>query len=202
VSKYIIISGSTRPKSQSAKVAEYVGGTLSGLLEESEVGIVDLAEIELPAWHEGFWEEEIPDPVWAHISEELRSCDGVVIVTPEWNGMAPPALMNIFLLASRGELAHKPALLVSVSAGKGGAYPVAQLRAFGAKNTHLCYIPDHVIVRDSRNVLTDEKPNGKDDENLRDRIEYSLGLLAVYATAFQFIRQSGVIDLESFPYGM
>lgn len=202
MSKFIIISGSTRPKSQSAKVAEYVGETLSGLLEGSEVGIVDLAQIELPDWHEGFREEAEPDPVWARISEELRSCDGLVIVSPEWNGMAPPPLMNVFLLTSRGEIAHKPGLLVTVSSGAGGAYPVSQLRSFSTKNTQLCYIPDHVVVRDARNVLNDEKPKSKEDEYLRERIEYSLGLLAVYSKAFEFIRQSGVVDLETFPYGM
>lgn len=202
MSKFIIISGSTRPKSQSAKVADYVGETLSGLLENSEVGIVDLAKVKLPDWHEGIWDEEEPDPVWTQISEELRSCDGLIVVSPEWNGMAPPPLMNVFLLTSRGEIAHKPGLLVTVSANTGGAYPVSQLRSFSTKNTHLCYIPDHVVVRDVRNVLNEGKPNSKEDEQLRERIEYSLGLLAVYSKAFEFIRQSGVIDLETFPYGM
>lgn len=202
MSKFIIISGSTRPKSQSAKVAGYVAKVLPGLLEGCEASVLDLADAELPNWHEGFWEDESSSAVWAETSERLHACDGLIIVSPEWNGMAPPPLMNIFLLTSRGEIAHKPGLLVTVSAGTGGAYPVSQLRAFTTKNTQLCYVPDHVVVRDVRNVLNEEQPQTKQDQYIRERIEYSLGVFAVYAAAFRFIRQSGVIDLETYPYGM
>ena len=42
-------------------------------------------------------------------------------------------------------MAHKPGLIVTVSAGLGGSYPVTELRISSHKNTRLCYIPDHVL---------------------------------------------------------
>lgn len=200
---YTILSGSTRPNSQSSKVARYVAGELSGMDPDAEVALYDLAEVVLPAWREEFWEdEEAPGAEWARLAASLRRSDGVVFVTPEWNGMAPPALLNVFLLASRGEIAHKPALIVAVSATNGGAYPVLELRSFGGKNTQVCCIPDHVIVRQSKSVLNGPEPESDADAAIRERIAYSLRVFCVYAMAFGPIRRSGVIDLESYPYGM
>ena len=51
----------------------------------------------------------------------------MAVVSPEWNGMVPSMLTNFFLLCSNNELAHKPGLLVGVSSGTGGSYPVAEL---------------------------------------------------------------------------
>lgn len=203
MSVFTILSGSTRKNSQSLKVARYAAATLAAADPEATVELVDLAETQPQQWHEGFWEAgPSPCPVWAELSALLARSDGIVIVTPEWNGMAPPALMNLFLLADKGQLAHKPALLIGVSATQGGCYPVAELRAFSAKNTQICYIPDHVVVRAAREVLEGPEPRSEDDAYLRGRIAYGLDVLRVYARAFAFIRGSGVIDLESYPYGM
>jgi hypothetical protein len=133
----------------------------------------------------------------------LRAADAIILVVPEWNGMVPPALMNLFLLAGRGELAHKPALAVTLSSGQGGAYPLAELRAYGYKNTRLCYIPDHVIVRFVENVLNEvDNISSEEDRLIRHRLAYSLNILDVYSTAFKQIRSSQVIDLINYPYGM
>ena len=50
-------------------------------------------------------------------------------------------LLNIFLLCGNGEFSHKPGLIVSVSSGNGGAYPIAELRSSSYKNTHIMWIP-------------------------------------------------------------
>jgi hypothetical protein len=116
--------------------------------------------------------------------------------------MAPPALMNVFLMASRGELAHKPALLVAVSAAVGGAYVIAELRVSGAKNTQICYMPEHVILRDVKNLLNGPDPVNETDERARARLDYGLGLLGAYAAALRGVRASGLIDRKAFPNGM
>lgn len=41
--------------------------------------------------------------------------------------MVPAALKNLFLLCTGGEIAHKPALIVAVASGQGGADLVAEL---------------------------------------------------------------------------
>jgi len=202
MNNYVIISGSTRTSSQSSKVSEYLINVLLDTDENGQATIVDLSEVDLPNWHEGFWQDEIPSPQWAAVSAALAESDGFIIVSPEWNGMVPPPLMNLFLLANRREFAHKPALIVSVSAGAGGAYPVAELRTYGPKNTQICYIPDHVVIRDATNVLNEDEPESDADTYIRERIAYSIRMLIVYTQAFIPIRRSGAIDLESFPYGM
>jgi NAD(P)H-dependent FMN reductase len=134
----------------------------------------------------------------------LRLCDAFVIISPEWGGMVPAGLKNFFLYCENSEVGHKPALLVSVSSGRGGHYPIAELRMSSYKNNHLCYTPDHVVVSGVKDVLNDDKMNeeNKNDYYIKKRLEYSLNMLVVYAKAFIKIRESENIDFETYPYGM
>ncbi len=110
-------------------------------------------------------------------------------------------MRNLFLICDR-ELAHKPALLITVSAGTGGAYPIAELRMSSYKNSRVCYIPDHVIVRGAEQMLNTPESVNANDALIRDRLAYSVKVLEEYAKAFQNIRKSGVIDFETYPNGM
>jgi NAD(P)H-dependent FMN reductase len=200
--KISIIAGSHRHESESARVARYVQGVLRGLGSE-QTYLLSLSDNPLPLWDEGAWGE---DPKWANlwspIAAELRESDGFVIVSPEWSGMVPAGLKNFFLLCGGDLLAHKPGLIVTVSASLGGSYPVVELRTSSYKNTRICYIPDHVIVRNVARMLKGDRPAEEHDASLRQRIEYSLRVLLQYATALRLVRLSGVVDLKSFPYGL
>jgi NAD(P)H-dependent FMN reductase len=201
--KLAIVVGSHRPGSQSIKVGRFVEVTIHSVLAGTDVFLLDLAANPLPLWDEDFWDgAERWQAVWGPIADELRAADGLVFITPEWGGMAPAALKNFLLLAGNDEIGHKPALIVAVSHSRGGAYPVAELRASSHKNNHVCYIPEQVIVRDARNVLNDAEPASRDDEMIRARIVYTLRVLGAYADALRAVRRSGVIDHETFPYGM
>ncbi len=50
-------------------------------------------------------------------------------------------------------------LIVAVSSGAGGAYPVAELRMSSYKNSRICYIPEQIIIRDVENVLNEAGEN-------------------------------------------
>ena len=203
--KISIISGSHRINSQSEKVSRYVQRTLEeqGLCDETWLYL--LAGNPLPLWEEGIWES---DPDWMArlqpVSEQLAASDGFVIVCPEWHGQVPAGLKNFFLMWSKGELAHKPALIVTVSSADGGAYPVAELRMSSYKNNRLCFIPEHVIVRHVESVLNadEEKNNPDTDRYFRDRITYALGVLREYALALDSVRESGAASLQVFKNGM
>lgn len=200
--RYVLVSGSTRKTSQSGKVTRYLAGRLPVLDEGCEVEVVDLATTPIEPWHDGLWAPgAAPSEAWQATAVRLAAADAIVLVAPEWNGMVPPALLNVFLMA-KGELAHKPAMIVGVSASVGGAYPVAELRSYGHKNTQIVYIPDHVVVRNVKAVLNDAEPSGDAEVWLRGRIDYSLQILSAYARALRLVRGSGLIDLESYPYGM
>ena len=203
--KVSIVSGSHRNPSQSHKVACYIQAVLAGAEFGDQAEIINLADNPLPLWDQGLWEG---DPKWNDllqpIKAQLQSSDALVIVSPEWHGQVPAGLKNFFLLCSQKEVGHKPALIVTVSAGDGGAYPVAELRMSSYKNNRICYIPEQIIVRNVESVLnSDEKDNNPDaDGYFRQRIRWALGILREYATALKQVRESGVTQTDIFNNGM
>src|SRR5690606_9950684 len=139
--------------------------------------LFSLSKNPLPLFDETLWTNQEPWLTsWTPVSRELADCDGFVMVTPEWNGMVPAGLKNFFLLI-RDEFTHKAGMIVSVTSGISGSYPVAELRMSSYKNTRLCYIPDHVIVRNCRTMLHGDIPADDHDKNLRIRINYSSKVL-------------------------
>ena len=119
-----IISGSHRDPSQSAKVADYLQQQL--VKAGAETWVFTLANNPLPLWDQKVWkDDEAWQAILTPLKKELSECEGFVIVSPEWHGQVPAGLKNFFLLFSRFELGHKPALITTVSSGDGGAYPVA-----------------------------------------------------------------------------
>lgn len=202
--KLTIIAGSHRPTSQSGKVARFISNMVAQNLPEFSPELIDLGLLQLPLWEED--PEQIGTAtypaVWESVSRQLAASDALVIIAPEWSGMAPPSLKGLLLRCDRNELTHKPALLVGVSSGFGGAYPLAELRANSSKDTKVCYIPESVIVRQVRLHLNDAVPQHQSDQGLHARLLYSLRVLSAYASALITVRQSGTIDAVAFPYGM
>jgi NAD(P)H-dependent FMN reductase len=199
--KLSIISGSHRANSESERVARYIHGALSKRKITSEV--ISLAGNPLPLWDEGVWSgEQKWKDAWGPVAQKLRSSDGFVVVSPEWAGMVPPGLKNFFLLCSTEEVGHKPALIVAVSSGIGGSYPVAELRNSSYKNNRLVYIPEHVIIRNVGSMLKGEAPESDFDRDTRARLEYGLALLEQYSKALGSVRESGAVNHKDFPYGL
>ena len=202
--KITLISGSHREQAETLKVARYIQRTLeAGICERT--ALVNLAGNPLPLWDTGVWDGEAQ---WAQrlapIRAELASSDGFVVLSPEWHGQVPAGLKNFFLLFGRNELGHKPALIVTVSNGDGGAYPVAELRMSSYKNSRICYIPEHIIVRHVESVLNEDasRNNPGADEYFRARIAWVLPILREYAVALRHVRESGVTATERFRNGM
>ena len=201
--KITIVSGSHRQHSQSEKVGRFVQKTLQG--QDVEADLFSLANNPLPLWDESIWGG---DEAWKQrlepISAGLASSDGFVIIAPEWHGQVPAGLKNFFLMWGKGELAHKPALIITVSSSNGGAYPLAELRMSSYKNNRICYLPEHVIVRNVESVLNEDgKANDPDaDTYFRERIGWALGILTAYAEALGPVRASGITYNDKFRNGM
>ena len=193
-----LVAGSSRNNSQSGKIARVLRQRLieMGQTTQDTSSIIDLGLAPLP-----LWPAEDAGP-WGMYQQQLAAADAVVIIAPEWNGMACPASKNFFIYASKAELAHKPGLLVGVSSGIGGAYPISELRASSYKNCRLCYIPEHLIVRHAEQVLNDGAASNDDDQRLRARIDYALDILNKYAQALQPVRASIDLSQPAFANGM
>lgn len=199
--KYTILSGSSRAASQSGRVARYIQSELEASGQETY--LCDLAGNPLPLWDESIWSDgEVWERLWKPIKAELQSSDAFVFVVPEWGGMAPPAVKNFFQLCTAAELGHKPGLLVGISSSRNGVYPIAELRLSSFKNNRLCYIPEHLIVRDVEKMFHPGTPQSEDDAYIRLRLSYCLRLLDQYAGALRQVRRSGAIDHRAFPNGM
>ncbi|MCP1496618.1 multimeric flavodoxin WrbA [Pseudomonas migulae] len=179
----VLLSGSNRSNSQSLKVAKYLRDRLEqlGLCDTGE--LLNLASSRLP-----LWPEEDIDGIWSVQQSILKKATALIVISPEWNGMACPALKNFFLYAGLGELGHKPALLVGVSAGLGGAYPITELRASSYKNSRIMYLPEQLIIRNVESMLNSEIPSEENDIRIRTRADWALHLLCKYDDALRTIR--------------
>jgi NAD(P)H-dependent FMN reductase len=200
-----IVSGSHRVASQSGKVARVAQATAVNHVQQFDrVRVLDLAQIPLSLWEES---EAIArtasrSDAWNDVSSELTESDAFVFVIPEWSGMAPPAFKNFLLMCDAHELAHKPALLIGISSGMGGAYPLAELRANSAKDTKVCYMPENIIIRRVEEMLNGPEPLHESDGVVLQRLLYLLRVLVEYARALASVRSSGVVDNVRYPYGM
>jgi NAD(P)H-dependent FMN reductase len=198
--KISIISASHRKNSQSKKISGFLQNNLSNIDSKLNTNILDLADAGLPLWSpekkdgQGIWGD-----TWNSISSNFDESDCFVLVVPEYGGMATPASKNIFLLCGNGELAHKPGLIVSVSSGNGGAYPISELRSSSYKNTHVMWIPENIIIRNVEEF--NPGAHGKNiPEWLDNRIDYVLKLLLTYASNMKPIRE--IVNRKDFGNGM
>ena len=198
-----IIVGSHRKGSQSSRVGAYIAKDLARLDPALTVDTIDLAGNPLPLWDESVWQGDSQlATLWKPYRDRMRKADGFVIISPEWAWMVPPGLKNLLLFAGPKEVGHKPALIVAVSASRGGSYPVNELRTSGYKNSRLVYLPEHVLVQDVGDVLAGETPASDRDAWLRRRIEFADRILLAYAKSLSPIRSSGLTEHADFPYGM
>lgn len=198
-----IVVGSHRKESQSSRVGAYIASDLARIDPSVTVDTIDLAGNPLPLWDESVWQgDSALSALWKPYRDRMRRADGFVIIAPEWAGMVPPGLKNLLLFAGPKEVGHKPAMIVAVSASRGGSYPVNELRTSGYKNSRLVYIPEHVLIHDVNDMLSGATPAGDRDAWLRRRIEFADRILLEYAKALAPIRTSGLTEHADFPYGM
>ena len=199
--KIVLISGRSRADSQSLKITQWLQNQLKK--QDIETEVVDLQKYALPLVHEDIWQDVAENKAAVALRSEFDLADGFVVVSPEWHGMAAPALKNMFVYVNK-TMAHKPALLATVSAVPGGSYPIAELRMSSYKNSYLNYIPEQLVIRDVNGIFNsdeideDENP----DQYMKKRAIHSLKLLVEYAKALQSVRQSGVPDYKTYPNGM
>lgn len=198
-----IVSGSHRQKSQSRRVADYLAARLPTLVANTASEIIDLAGNPLPLWEESAWQKDSAhSKAWNVYAEKFRAASGLILISPEWAGMVPPGLKNLLLHLSVADVAHKPALIVTVSAARGGTHPVNELRISGYKNNKMVYLPEHIIIRDVEKMLNGPQPAAKDDEYIRNRIDYALLMLLAYAKALQPVQEQLRASDATYGFGM
>ncbi|WP_281647084.1 NAD(P)H-dependent oxidoreductase [Parendozoicomonas sp. Alg238-R29] len=197
MSQVLVIAASQQKVSQSRKVADYIKHQVENLGAEADV--LDLGLNVLPLWSG----EPASDPEqMSAIRAQLDGASSFVFVVPEWNGMAPPAIKNLLTWFGAGQFAHKPALLCAISAGQGGAFVIAELRGSSYKNSRICYLPEHLIIRSVGDVVGSENPTDQSDSYYRDRMDFALKDLLAYDQALAAIRPAALERMKGFTNGM
>lgn len=122
-----IISASVRTGRHSHRVAMY----FKKFVEENKLGtteILDLNEYQFPLFNERLKYQPNPSPAVLDFATKIKSADGVIIVTPEYNGGYPAAIKNVVDLLY-DEWFKKPVAITTVSDGVfGGTQVITSLQ--------------------------------------------------------------------------
>lgn len=199
--KIIVISASTRKRSESLRVGKYITTEIEKNFPQLTTQTIDLSETKVPEISDELLSDIDHNDSWKEISKFLTQAAGFIFVVPEWHGMVPPSLLNLLFLCNDFEVSHKPALIVSISSGAGGTYPIVQLRLSGFKNNRICFLPEHLIIHNVNNFLHDVKEMTERDFNIRKRIHYCLEVFNEYVKALSIIRSS-TVNLKQYAYGL
>lgn len=110
-----IISASIRRGRLSHRVAIYFKNFLEGKNIVS-VEIIDLDNYAFPLFDERLRFQESPSEAMLDFAGKIKESDGIIIVTPEYNGGYPASLKNAIDLLS-DEWVHRPVAIATVSDG-------------------------------------------------------------------------------------
>jgi NAD(P)H-dependent FMN reductase len=122
-----IISSSIRTGRRSHRVALF----FRNFLRENNLAtaeILDLLEYKFPLFEERLLYQGAPSVAVLEFAEKIRSADGVIIVTPEYNGGYPASLKNAIDLLT-DDWHRKPVAISTVSDGNfGGTQVITSLQ--------------------------------------------------------------------------
>lgn len=125
--KIAIISPSVRHERKSHRVALW----LSSYLQDNNLAdaeIIDLASYNFPIFDERLKKQDNPLPEALEFSGRIKSADGVIIVSPEYNGGFPASLKNVIDLLT-DEWRGKPVAISTVTEGPfGGSQAITSLQ--------------------------------------------------------------------------
>jgi len=110
-----IISSSVRTGRNSHRVALF----FKNYIEANKIAtteILDLQQYQFPVFDERLKFQKNPTAAVIEFADKVRAADGVLIVTPEYNGGYPASLKNVIDLLT-DEWKHKPVAISTVSAG-------------------------------------------------------------------------------------
>ncbi|MDR0877389.1 MAG: NAD(P)H-dependent oxidoreductase [Treponema sp.] len=120
-----IFTGSLRKESFCKKTARVISGMLNDSFDIKSMEIGNLV-----IFNQDYDDEDRPPAEWQKFREEVKSLDGFLFVTPEYNRSFPPVLKNALDIASRpygqNVWSGKPGAVISVTPGKLGAFGANQ----------------------------------------------------------------------------
>lgn len=154
--KILVFAGSARRDSLNKKLAQ--AATITLQQQGGQATFIDLADFDIPLYH-GDLESEQGIPVDVQrLQDLLAQHQGLLVVSPEYNGMPTPLLLNTLDWLSRGSqsLGHftgKPAALLSASpGGLGGLRSLWPMRQF-LSNLGLLVLANQLAVGSAQDAF-------------------------------------------------
>lgn len=150
-----ILSSSIRTDRNSHRVALYFKAYLenNGL---AHVEMLDLKDYNFPLFNERLSKQSNPLPGVLDFAKKINAADGVVIITPEYNGGYPASLKNAIDVLY-DEWYRKPVAICTVSIGAFGGSQVITSLQFSLWKIHAMTIP---VLFPVPNVLSAFDVNG------------------------------------------
>lgn len=109
-----LISASVRSGRKSHNVALHLKNSIEAT--SNTVDLLDLKEFDFPLFDERLKFMKDPGSKVLDFAERLRKADGVIIVTPEYNGSFPASLKNVIDLLTE-DWKGKPVAICTASSG-------------------------------------------------------------------------------------
>jgi len=121
----------------------------------AETEIIDLHTVPLESAVKGAYNDEPLPKSLAEVVEKVNSSDGLVMITPEYNGSMPGVLKYFIDQWSYPKsFEHRPVAFVGLGGRFGGLRPVEHLQGvFGYRNA-FCF-PTRVFLMNIWNILKD-----------------------------------------------
>ncbi|HKG07694.1 MAG TPA: NAD(P)H-dependent oxidoreductase [Pedobacter sp.] len=176
----VILSASVRLNRNSHRVALYFHDFITAQ-SLATVEIVDLTSYNFPIFDERLQYMPDPEENVLDFQQKINGADGVLLVTPEYNGGYPASLKNVIDLLYK-EWQRKPIALATVSAGPFGGAQVMTSLVFCLWKIGAWVVPAMFPVPQVQNNY-DEKGIPKDKESTDKRAQKFLGELIWCITA-------------------
>lgn len=173
--KITVLTGTNRPHSNTRKIANIVRELYQSL--GAEVMDLDLQNLPPAIFSPEAYAEKPAG--FKPLVEKILKCDGLVVITPEYNGSIPGVLKYfIDMLPFPDSFEHRPVAFVGLGAGMWGALrPIEQLQqVFGYRNGLIfpsrVFLPHIGNLLDNHGKLKDSDIQLRLDSQARDFLEF------------------------------
>jgi len=164
----VIISSSVRIGRNSHRVALYFQHYLQKT-DRATTEILDLGVYQFPVFTERLKYQPNPSPDVLDFADRIKKADGVIIVTPEYNGGYPASIKNVIDLLY-AEWHHKPIAISTVSDGSFGGTQVIYSLLFSLWKMHAWVIPAMFPVPNVRDAFGEDGHPAKASTDERVKI--------------------------------
>lgn len=161
---FVVVSGSRRHGSYNTTVAKMLVDVVQ---DSDEVSAQFHAVLNVPFYDADVEEQGFPQPV-QELAAAIAAADGMIIVTPEYNGYFSGTLLNVLDWMSRSindkkVLVNKPLAIMGVSPGGNGAVRALEQTKHMGVNLKMRVFPTTMGIG-SVHTLFDDENNCIDDK--------------------------------------